>query len=77
MVNRDFMTKKNELIKKYYDQIAGISIHNEVDLGVAFEMLLANARNRGKGYSLYEGAGEIDYDALDKDIAELDVLRRV
>jgi len=77
MVNKEFMKKKNELTKKYFDQVAGISEFNDVDLDVAFEMLLANARNRGKGYPLYEGCGEMDYDLFDVDVAALDALRRV
>lgn len=77
MVNREFMAKKNELIKKYWDNIVGISNENEVDIVVAFEMLLANARNRNGNYALYEGVGEIDYEEFDKDVAELDATRRV
>lgn len=77
MVNKEFMAKKNELIKKYWESVVGISNENNVDIGVAFEMLLANARNRNTEYPVYVGAGEIDYKELDKDIAELDATRRV
>ena len=77
MVNKEFMAKKNELIKKYWESVVGISNENNVDIGVAFEMLLANARNRKTGYPVYAGVGEIDYDELDKDIAGLDATRRV
>jgi hypothetical protein len=66
------------LIKeKYHDQIAGISEYNNVDLNVAYLMLIRNPINIDDGVSVYQGAGEIDYDELRKDIAVLDSLRRV
>ena len=53
MINKAFEEKKEELEKKYDAKIRGIAIANDVDMGVAWDMLVSNAE-RG---SVYPGAG--------------------
>ena len=42
--------KKEEMMKKYEDATRAVAIANDVDMGVAFEMLESNI-NRGGTYS--------------------------
>lgn len=48
----------------------------DVDMGVAYGMFVAYVKERAAAEKLYkynfEGAGSLDYDELDKDIAEMD-----
>ena len=76
MVNKEFMAKRNELIKKYFDNISIASSDHNVDVGIAFEMLLANVRSKEAGLDAQYAVGAVDYAELEKDIAELDALRR-
>lgn len=53
MINKVFAAKKAELEAKYAARVAGISKTQNVDMGVAFDMLISNAE-RGTNYA---GAG--------------------
>lgn len=53
-MNELFIAKKEELEKKYDARVRGISKANNVDMGVAFDMFVANAE-RG---TAYPGGGE-------------------
>ena len=60
----DYKEKKEELIKKYEGAIRAIAIANDVDMGVAFDMLEANV-NRGGTYQY------VKEDEFKKDYQEL------
>lgn len=59
-----FKDTRSELQKKYRKEIIGISNYNNVDMGVAFEMLSTNATRGGqyKGGGVAENWGEIQTD---------------
>jgi len=48
--NELFCVMKEELEAKYSERISGIAIENDVDLGVAWDMFVANAE-RGTAYA--------------------------
>lgn len=62
---------------KYDDAICGISNFNNVDKGVAFDMLVYNYRAvcKGEFFEVKKGGGVIDYAELGADIKKLDSLR--
>ena len=75
IMNELFTAKKEELEAKYDERIRGIAIENDVDLGVAFDMLVANAE-RG---TAYPGAGNCtveEWAEIVKDVADLRALGR-
>lgn len=45
----DYKTKKEEMMKKYEGATRALAIANDMDMGVAFDMLEANV-NRGGTY---------------------------
>ena len=72
---------RNEFAKKYVEVRKVISKEMNVDMGVATDMLIAHVRNRHLSkdeiysesyYYNFTGCEKLDYDELDKDIAELD-----
>lgn len=53
----------------YKNEIRAIARANDVDIGVARDMFLANVRNAGnKGLPYYAGADAVDYVALKAEI---------
>lgn len=75
MINVEFKAKKTELETKYAYKIAGLGIANDVDKGVAFDMLAANVERGAQ----YKGAGECtteEWAELIKDFADLKALAR-
>lgn len=80
------MSIRTELEKvfeeKYANEIATISREHDVDLGVARDHLIANARNRNKlvgemngdesRYYKFTGCETLDYEALDAEIKVLE-----
>lgn len=77
IINEEFKKKEEEIQRKYDRYISDVGYANNVDLRVAYLMLVQNARSRKEGLPLYPGAQFVDYDALEKDLDELDALRRV
>lgn len=77
IINEEFKKKEEEIQRKYDRYISDVSYANNVDLRVAYLMLVQNVRNKKEGLPLYPGAKFVDYDALEKDLDELDALRRV
>lgn len=79
MRNELFIAKETELENKYYDRIFGISLTNSVDdgktlgvdMGVAFEMFLANAE-KGAGY---QGGGECTAEEWTEILEDVKALR--
>lgn len=74
-MNELFKAKKTELEAKYEDRIRGIGDVNDVGMGVAFDMLVANAE-RG---TAYPGGGDCTVDEWSEivaDVAELRALGR-
>lgn len=64
----DFKETKKDLEKKYRKEIEGIAGRNNVDMGVAFDMLSTNALHGGK----YEGGGvPADWKGLQDDFKKL------
>jgi hypothetical protein len=43
----DYKTKKEEMIEKYDRPIRALAVANDVDMGIAFDMLEANINNGG------------------------------
>lgn len=74
----NFDKQKDNMELKYAANIAGISRANNVDLGVAFDMLLANYRFvcQGNFAEVYPGGGPLDFGELGADIKLLDEARR-
>lgn len=68
---------RNEFEKKYKTEIALMAKSQDVDMGVASAMLIAHVRNRNVDtphkYN-FEGQEILDYEELEKDIAEMDNL---
>jgi len=77
-LNDIFKARKEMMEKKYAAQIAGISHYNNVDLGVAFDMLVYNYRAvcAGDFAEVKKGGGVIDYAELGADMKLLDEVRR-
>lgn len=74
-MNEAFVTKKEELEAKYKTQIDGLSRVNNVDLGVAFDLLLSNVERD----TTYVGGGRMTTEAwaeLVQDVADLRALGR-
>lgn len=73
-----FELQKELMAIKYYDNVAGISKKNNVDMGVAFDMLLANydAMCKGQYSEIKPGGGILNYAELGTDINQLDKYRR-
>lgn len=71
MINKVFAEKKAELEAKYHDRVAGISKTQNVDMGVAFDMLISNAE-RGTNYT---GGGEATVEEWAELIKDAKVLR--
>lgn len=72
-----FKNKQKELAEKYLENIEGLANYNNVDLGVAFDMLVSNAKQMmaGKITDYYRGGGKLDFDELIQDVQELDACR--
>lgn len=75
------MTKRNELIEKYKDAIAFVSENNPnengqpVDIGVAFDMIKANAeaeKPENRLYKMPDEWSEDDYKAFLEDCKNLE-----
>ena len=68
---------RNEFEKKYKTEIALMAKAQDVDMGVASAMLIAHVRNKNidtpHKYN-FEGQESLDYEELEKDIAEMDSL---
>lgn len=77
-LNELFKEQQRMMELKYQAAIAGISRANNVDLGVAFDMLLANYRFvcAGDFAEVYPGGGPLDFGELGADIKKLDEARR-
>lgn len=66
---------RNEFDKKYKTAIALMSKTQDVDMGVASAMLVAHVRNRNIDTQYkynFEGQENLNYEELDKDIAEME-----
>ena len=68
-LRQELKLKNQALMIKYADVIKSIAIKNGKDLGVAFDMLKANARGGN-----YECDGEYDKEELRKDYEEIVLL---
>ena len=74
------MTKRNELIEKYRNVIGYVSENNPingqpVDMGVAFDMIKANAeaeKPENRLYKMPDEWSEDDYEAFRKDCEGLE-----
>ena len=67
--------KRKEFAKKYKTEIALMSKAQDVDLGVAQDMLVAHVKNRNIDTTYkynFEGQENLNYAELEKDIAELE-----
>lgn len=73
-----FKEQKKVMEEKYKANIIGISNFNNVDLGVAFDMLVYNYRAvcKGEFSEVKAGGGVIDYAELGADVNKLDDARR-
>lgn len=73
-----FKKQKELMMGKYDAAICGISNFNNVDKGVAFDMLVYNYKAVCKGdYSeIKRGGGVVDFAELGADIKKLDEARR-
>ena len=68
---------RNQFEQKYLAERKTISREMVVDMGVATDILIAHVKNRNidTPYKYnFEGSENLDYDELDKDIAEMDNL---
>ena len=65
---KTFKEKKEEMMEKYQYAINAISVANNVDVGVAFDMLLSNANGVGEHYDY------VNEEELKKDAQELEAL---
>lgn len=66
---------RKDFEKKYKTEIALMAKAQDVDMGVAAEMLIAHIKNRNidTPYKYnFEGQENLDYEELDKDIAEME-----
>lgn len=67
--------ERNEFDKKYKTEIALMSKAQNVDMGVASAMLVAHVRNKNVDTPYkynFEGQENLNYEELEKDIAEMD-----
>lgn len=62
----NFREKKEKLMEKYDKAIRAIAIANDVDMGVAFDMLVANEVNGGKYTYVNKEEFAKDYEELVK-----------
>lgn len=62
----DFKEKKEKLMEKYDKAIRAIAIANDVDMGVAFDMLIANEINEGTYAYVNKEEFAKDYEELIK-----------
>ena len=78
IIKNDFNDQLNFMKEKYAENIKGISAANNVDLGVALDMLIYNYRTIciGDYTEVKRGGGIIDYAELGADIKKLDAARR-
>lgn len=66
---------RKDFEKKYKTEIALMAKAQNVDMGVAKEMLMAHVKNRNidTPYKYnFEGQENLDYEELDKDITEME-----
>lgn len=67
--------KRKEFAKKYKTEIALMAKEQDVDLGVAEDMVIAHVKNRNVDTPYkynFEGQENLNYAELEKDIAELE-----
>jgi hypothetical protein len=79
MAASNLYAMQEALIKeKYKENIAGISKTNNVDLGVAYSMLISNFNclKTGNIAEIKKGGGILSYIELGIDLAQLDKYRR-
>lgn len=62
----NFKEKKEKLVEKYDKAIRAIAMANDVDMGVAFDMLVANEVNGGKYTYVNKEEFAKDYEELVK-----------
>lgn len=77
MFQTPYEVKKQEMMKKYDANIKGIGTEQNVDMGVAFDMLVSNYKCAvaDMAEEIKHGGGIVDFAELGKDIAELDFAR--
>ena len=77
MFKSPYEVKKEEMIVKYDANIKGLSVAQNVDMGVAFDMLVSNYKCAvaDMAEEIKHGGGIVDFAELGKDIAELDAAR--
>lgn len=72
--------KRKEFAKKYKTEIALMAKEQDVDLGVAEDLLIAHVKNRSVDTPYkynFEGQENLNYVELDKDIAEIEATATV
>ncbi len=77
MINAQFLEKERELQEKYDRAVRDIANANGVDMKIGWLMLMQNVRNKQDDLPRYIGAPYVEYYELEKDLEELDKLRRV
>lgn len=78
LIKNEFNAQLDFMKEKYAENIKGISAANNVDMGVAFDMLVYNYRTicMGDFTEVKRGGGIVDYAELGADIKKLDAARR-
>lgn len=78
LIKNDFNAQLDFMKRKYAENIKGISAANNVDMGVAFDMLVYNYRAIciGDFTEVKRGGGIVDYAELGADVKKLDAARR-
>lgn len=80
------MLSRKEFEEKYLEARVQISNEYQMDMGVATDILIAHVRNRKKTteeigneahYYTFDGCQNLNYDELDKEIAEMDAYAKV
>ena len=66
----DYKDKKYEIQRKYVEAIKAIAIANDVDMGVAYDMLKDNVMNNGKNPYVNMEAARKDFEELKEIAAE-------
>lgn len=66
----DYKEKKRQINKKYDYAIAAIAFANDVDMGVAYDMLKDNVMNNGKNPYVDMEAARKDFEELKEIAAE-------
>lgn len=66
----DYKDKKYEIQRKYVEAIKAIAIANDVDMGVAYDMLKDNVMNNGKNPYVDMEAARKDFEELKEIAAE-------